>query len=45
VQREGTFLRYRVNVDTVRDLLRFLYAECCIRNAVIDAQELIGGRR
>jgi ArsR family transcriptional regulator len=29
VEREGTFLRYRANTDTLRDLLAFFYAECC----------------
>ncbi len=29
VEREGTFLRYTANTDGLRDLLSFLYAECC----------------
>lgn len=29
VRREGTFLRYAANADALRDLLAFLYAECC----------------
>lgn len=29
VTREGTFLRYRAHVDALRELLSFLYAECC----------------
>lgn len=29
VEREGTFLRYRANVDTLRAVLAFLYTECC----------------
>lgn len=29
VEREGTFLRYRANTDTLRDVLGFLYTECC----------------
>jgi DNA-binding transcriptional ArsR family regulator len=29
VAREGTFLRYRANTDTLRELLGFLYTECC----------------
>lgn len=40
VQREGTFLRYRVSAPAVRDLLAFFYAECCSRNRVIDPAEL-----
>ncbi len=29
VAREGTFLRYRANTDRLRELLGFLYTECC----------------
>ncbi len=32
VTREGTYLRYRVNWETLQGLLRFLTAQCCIRN-------------
>ncbi len=35
VEREGTFLRYSANADTLRELLGFLYAECCTRNKAI----------
>jgi ArsR family transcriptional regulator, arsenate/arsenite/antimonite-responsive transcriptional repressor len=35
VQREGTFLRYRANTETLRELLGFLYAECCTRNRAV----------
>jgi DNA-binding transcriptional ArsR family regulator len=31
VQREGTFLRYSANTQTLQELLGFLYAECCTR--------------
>jgi ArsR family transcriptional regulator, arsenate/arsenite/antimonite-responsive transcriptional repressor len=41
VQRQGTFLRYRVNTPAVRELLAFFYSECCTRNPVIDLQELV----
>lgn len=34
VSRHGTFLRYRANADTLRDLLGFLYTECCSRSGV-----------
>src|SRR5437667_1571090 len=34
VHREGTFLRYTANMDALRELLGFLYAECCTRNKV-----------
>jgi ArsR family transcriptional regulator len=35
VLREGTFLRYTANVESLQDVLGFLYAECCSRNKVI----------
>jgi ArsR family transcriptional regulator, arsenate/arsenite/antimonite-responsive transcriptional repressor len=34
-EREGTFLRYRVNTDALQALLGFLYAECCGRNKAL----------
>ena len=41
VQRERTFLRYRANTEALRELLGFLYAECCTRNKAINAQEIV----
>lgn len=41
VQRESTFLRYTANTEALRELLNFLYAECCTRNRAI-APEAIG---
>jgi ArsR family transcriptional regulator, arsenate/arsenite/antimonite-responsive transcriptional repressor len=35
VRREGTFLRYAANADALRDLLAFLYAECCTRSKAV----------
>ncbi len=35
VRREGTFLRYAANAEALRDLLAFLYAECCTRNKAV----------
>jgi ArsR family transcriptional regulator, arsenate/arsenite/antimonite-responsive transcriptional repressor len=35
VRREGTFLRYAANSDALRDLLGFLYAECCSRSKAV----------
>jgi len=29
VEREGTYLRYRANTEALRELLGFLYTECC----------------
>jgi DNA-binding transcriptional ArsR family regulator len=35
VKREGTFLRCTANADALRELLVFLYAECCTRSSVV----------
>lgn len=35
VKREGTFLRYTANAGALRELLVFLYAECCTRSSVV----------
>nr|MCU0256771.1 metalloregulator ArsR/SmtB family transcription factor [Vicinamibacterales bacterium] len=34
VAREGTFLRHRANTNVLRELLGFLYTECCSRTGV-----------
>src|SRR6202045_1469533 len=34
-KREGTFLRYAANTESLQDLLGFLYAECCTRSKAI----------
>jgi ArsR family transcriptional regulator, arsenate/arsenite/antimonite-responsive transcriptional repressor len=41
VIREGTFLRYRANSQTLEELLGFLYAECCTRNKAIDSKRVL----
>ena len=41
VKRESTFLRYSANTETLRDLLGFLYAECCTRNLAIEPEAII----
>src|SRR5215470_2772219 len=41
VRREGTYLWYRANTDTLRELLGFLYAECCTRNRVIAPKDIV----
>jgi ArsR family transcriptional regulator, arsenate/arsenite/antimonite-responsive transcriptional repressor len=41
VQREGTFLRYAANTDTLRELLGFLYAECCTRNQAVNPRGIV----
>ena len=35
VKREGTFLRYTANAEALRELLVFLYAECCTRSSAV----------
>jgi DNA-binding transcriptional ArsR family regulator len=41
VRRDGTFLWYRANTDALKDLLGFLYAECCTRNRVIAPRDIV----
>ena len=41
VQREGTFLRYLANTERLRELLSFLYAECCTRNKAIKPYQVV----
>jgi len=41
VERKGTFLRYRANTEALREILQFLYAECCTRNKALKPQDLI----
>jgi ArsR family transcriptional regulator, arsenate/arsenite/antimonite-responsive transcriptional repressor len=41
VTREGTYLRYRANAETLRELLSFLYAECCTRTQAVKPAEII----
>jgi ArsR family transcriptional regulator, arsenate/arsenite/antimonite-responsive transcriptional repressor len=35
VERKGTFLRYTANTEALREILQFLYAECCTRNQAL----------
>src|SRR5262249_25092667 len=41
VRREGTFLWYTANTETLQDLLGFLYAECCTRNKAIEPKAVV----
>ena len=41
VRRDGIFLWYSVQIAALRDLLKFLYAECCTRNQVIEPETLV----
>jgi DNA-binding transcriptional ArsR family regulator len=41
VRREGTFLRYSANAEALRELLGFLYAECCTRNKAVEPKSVL----
>jgi DNA-binding transcriptional ArsR family regulator len=41
VRREGTYLWCRANTDTLKELLSFLYAECCTRNRVLSPKDIV----
>lgn len=41
VRRDSTYLWYSANADALRELLTFLYAECCTRNKAVRPEEII----
>ena len=41
VSREGTFLRYTADTESLQELLTFLYAECCTRNRAIRPEKIV----
>ena len=41
VRREGTFLWYSANTETLESVLGFLYAECCTRNRAVEPQRIV----
>jgi ArsR family transcriptional regulator, arsenate/arsenite/antimonite-responsive transcriptional repressor len=41
VERKGTFLHYTANTEALREILQFLYAECCTRNKALKPQDLV----
>ncbi|MGI9071060.1 MAG: ArsR/SmtB family transcription factor [Bryobacteraceae bacterium] len=41
VRRESTFLWYSANAEALRELLGFLYAECCTRNKAIQPRAIV----
>jgi ArsR family transcriptional regulator len=41
VRRESQFLRYSANTESLKELLGFLYAECCTRNRAIEPQTIV----
>jgi ArsR family transcriptional regulator len=38
VQRQGSFLWYSAQAETLQELLNFLYAECCTRSKAVKAE-------
>src|SRR5580698_2290463 len=41
VRRAGTFLWYTANTDALREVLGFLYEECCTRNRAVSAEDFV----
>jgi DNA-binding transcriptional ArsR family regulator len=41
VRREGTFMWYSASTGALKELLGFLYAECCTRNKAIKPQSIL----
>ena len=41
VRREGTFLRYTANTTALRELLGFLYEECCTRSKAVQPEAIV----
>ena len=41
MRRDSRFLWYTANTETLKDLLGFLYAECCTRNKAISPECVI----
>lgn len=39
-RRKGTFLWYTANTDALERLLKFLFAECCIRSQVLNPEKI-----
>ena len=44
VTREGKYLRCRADAAGLRDLLAFLYTECCTRSSLVPVSALKGVR-
>jgi DNA-binding transcriptional ArsR family regulator len=41
VRRVGTFLWYSANTDSLREVLSFLYEECCTRSRAVAPQAFV----
>jgi len=40
-RRAGTFLWYTANTDALREVLGFLYDECCTRNRAVPVESIV----
>lgn len=45
VRRQGTFLWYSASTEALKELLAFLYAECCGKNRLLKAGEIVQLKR
>jgi DNA-binding transcriptional ArsR family regulator len=41
VRRDGTFLWYSANSAALKEILAFLYSECCTRNRIVDLNTVV----
>jgi DNA-binding transcriptional ArsR family regulator len=41
VTRMGTFLWYKANTEVLKEMLSFMYAECCTRNKAINPDSIV----
>lgn len=41
VRRESTYLWYSANADALKEVLTFLYAECCTRSQAVHRDEIV----
>ena len=41
VRREGTYLWYSAQTDALREVLNFLYEECCTRSSAVAPETLV----
>jgi ArsR family transcriptional regulator, arsenate/arsenite/antimonite-responsive transcriptional repressor len=41
VRRDGTYLWYTANTQSLQQLLAFLYAECCTRSKAVEPESIV----
>ncbi|PYT55918.1 MAG: transcriptional regulator [Acidobacteria bacterium] len=41
VRRQGTFLWYSADTDALREVLSFLYEECCMRSRAVPVESVV----